>query len=119
MLRIREEQIEHLDQGARRSLCDRLIGHVRQEMGAEAFAHPPLEARRRMEEILSEALALGLSWETHIAGYAVLRIAGGPGALDALGYRHNPQAPKAEIAEAFEAFLDGLPTPIWSGLDGA
>ena len=116
MLRIRAEQIEHLTPKDLRSLRDRLIGHVRQEMGAELFPYPPLEAQEVMDRLLADALDLGLTWETHIAAYAELRIAGGDDALDRLGYRHNPQAPKAEIAERFETFLETLPRPIWSGL---
>ena len=116
MLRIRSEQVEHLDPRAKRSLRDRLIGHVRQEMGADALPRAPLEAQTEMDAILGDALDLGLSWETHIAAYAELRLAGGEQALQRLGYAHNPQAPKAEIAEAFESFLERLPRPIWADL---
>lgn len=69
-----------------------------------------------MKAILADARNLGLIWETHIAAYATLRIAGGPRALERLGYAHDPRARSAEIAEAFQDFLDRLPTPIWAGL---
>ena len=67
-----------------------------------------------MDAILAAALEMGLSWETHIADYAVLRAALGPGALEKLGYAHDAQQPKADIDAAFEAFVDGLPQPIWA-----
>lgn len=111
MLKIREEQVGHLTPITRRSLRDRLIGHAREELGPDALDK---DAPAQMDALLAEALEMGLSWETHIAAFALLRIARGDGVLAALGYAHNPQAPKAEIAEAFDVFLSGLDAPIWA-----
>ena len=111
MLTIREEQVGHLTPVTRRSLRDRLIGHAREELGAGALAE---DARAQMDALLAEALETGLSWETHIAAFALLRIARGEGVLAELGYAHNKQAAKAEIAAAFDAFLAGLDAPIWA-----
>jgi hypothetical protein len=118
MLKIKAEQVGHLTPERRRSLRDRLIGHAREALGAR-FPWTPQEAQAGMDALLAEALAMGLSWETHIAQYAVLRLALGEDALERLGYAHDAQKPKAEIAAAFEAFLDGLPQPIWAGAEGA
>jgi hypothetical protein len=112
MMKIREEQVGHLNPITRRSLRDRLIGHACAELGPSSQA--PGGAELQMDALLTEALEMGLSWETHIAAFAVLRIARGDGVLTALGYVHNKQAPKAEIAEAFETFLAGLSAPIWA-----
>ena len=112
VLRVREEQVGHLSPVSRRSLRDRVLGHVREELGPGALPPVASEAAKLVETVLEEARDLGLSWETQIADYAVLRVALGPEALALLGYAHNAQAPKAEIAEAFAAFLDSLPRPI-------
>jgi hypothetical protein len=111
MHNIPEEQIGHLTPTERRSLRDRLLNHAREQLGPAA---PPADAKGAMDALLAEALEMGLSWETHIAAFALLRIARGPDVLSALGYVHNKQAPKAEIAAAFEAFVDGLSAPIWA-----
>ena len=111
MMRIREEQVGHLTPITRRSLRDRLIVHAREQLGPAALA---ADAPAQMDALLAEALEMGLSWETHIAAFAVLRIARGDAVLADLGYVHNKQAPKADIAAAFEAFLSGLDAPIWA-----
>jgi hypothetical protein len=111
MLKIREEQVGHLTPVTRRSLRDRLVGHAREELGTKALAP---DAHAQMDTLLAEALDMGLSWETQIAAFALLKIARGDAVLTELGYAHNSQAPKAEIAEAFEAFLTSLSAPIWA-----
>ena len=111
MLKIRAEQVGHLTPQTRRSLRDRLVDHAREELGPAALEP---DAGAQMDTLLAEALEMGLSWETHIAALALLRIARGDDVLADLGYAHNNQAPKAEIAAAFEAFLAGLSAPIWA-----
>jgi hypothetical protein len=113
MLKIREEQVGHLTPVTRRSLRDRLAHHLRAELGPAAL--PPMGARTDalVDRLLGEALEMGLSWETHVAAFMLLKIARGDEALETLGYAHVAQAPKADIAARFEAFLDTLSRPIW------
>ncbi|MGG7565961.1 hypothetical protein ACQ5SO_07350 [Rhodovulum sp. DZ06] len=112
VMRIRDEQVGALSPVEQRSLRDRVLGHVRAELGPGALPPVASDAARMIDAALAEARDMGLSWETQIADYAVLRTALGEGALARLGYTHNAQAPKAEIAAAFAAFLDSLPRPI-------
>ena len=111
-MRIRQEQVGHLSPVSRRSLRDRVLAHVRAELGPGALPPVAAEAAALMDAALEEARGMGLSWETQIADYAVLRTALGEGALAKLGYVHDRQQPKAEIAAAFADFIDGLPRPI-------
>lgn len=115
MLRIREEQVGCLSPVARRSLAERILGHARMALGPGALPGPAAEDLSRIEALMDEALGMGLSWETHVAAFAALRLGLGEAALTQLGYAHRPQAPKAEIAAAFDDFLAGLPDP-WHGI---
>lgn len=114
MLKIREEQVRHLGAVGRRSLRDRVLAHVREVLGPGALPGPASQDARIVDRMISEALDLGLSWETHIAAYAALRAALGEAPLQRLGESLDTQAPKAEIAARFEAILHALPAPYCS-----